>query len=113
MEMTIEWLGIAVLVSFVCSLVSSVVLVLFGGYGGYLLLKKEVQGLKFEVEKQDEKLIREVKQRAAFRGVEKGRVDKEVDAILNAAKTNPDQTFSSPGTLEQKRSDILKRARGV
>ena len=113
MEMTVYWMATAVLTGFLCSLVASIVLILFGGYGGFLLIKKDVQGLRYEVEKQEERLVREVKQRAAYKGVQaKGSLD-EVDRILAAAESAKENDKLSPSDLEARRAKILAKARGV
>ena len=112
MELTLYWVFLAVITGFVCSLVSSIVLIMFGGYGGFLLQKKEVQGLRYEIEKQEERLVREIKQRAGQKGADaKGKLD-EVGRILAAAESNKENGQSPSPDLEAQRAKILKKARG-
>lgn len=113
MEMGINWFGTAILAGFLCSLVASVTLMLFGGYGGFLLLKRDVQGLRYDLEIQEEKLTREVKQRAGFKGVLAKKNLSEVDRILEAIESNKENGANSSPTLEGRRAAILKKAGGV
>ncbi len=112
MELTIYWLLLAIITGFLCSLVSSIVLIMFGGYGGFLLQKKEVLNLRYDIEKQEERLVREIKQRAGAKGALGKSTTDEVDRILAAAESAKESDKLSAPDVEARRTAILKKARG-
>ena len=57
---------VAILLGGVVAITVSVVLLLVGGYGGYLRTVKAINALNDEVERVEEKITREVKTRAAL-----------------------------------------------
>lgn len=62
--MDINWLLTAMATGAAVSFVCSAVLILFGGYGGYLKLRSTVEAVEDDVERLDHKITREVKARA-------------------------------------------------
>lgn len=113
MELSVSWFMTAILAGFLCSLVASVTLMFFGGYGGFLLQKREVQRLRNDLEIQEEKLTREVKQRAGFKGVAAKRNLGEVDRILEHIESNSADSVTPAQDHQRERAAILKRARGA
>jgi len=64
--MEVSWYFTAIITGALVSLVSSAVLLLLGGYGGYRVTIKGITALNDEVERLDEKITSEVKKRAAL-----------------------------------------------
>lgn len=106
-------LGIALLtigVAFLSSLVTSAVLILFGGYGGMILLRKSLLQAQDDILRIDDKLTREVKTRAGLKSAEKGQEKNfkaEAEKILQQAGQNQTPTVDARGA---DRTAILKQA---
>lgn len=103
--------GIAILVGFAVSVVSSAGVMLLGGYGGYLRLTGAVKRLQDEDQRIETRLEREVKTRAGLKGLEAQRgADRDLfeqfqnvvpnritrAGILRAARKESDHAVQSP-----------------
>lgn len=84
------------------SLVSAAVLILLGGYGGYMRLTRAVNIAYDEMERIEGRLEREVKARAALTPPKK---DPLVESLISGATPHQSET---PGS---RRAAILKRSR--
>ena len=101
-----ETLLISAAAGLLCGTVASAVLILFGGYGGHLLVKRDLEELRNGLEHTDERITREVKARAALTPSKKvDQADKDVAALLVAGNENKPPTAVD-------RQNILKTRRG-
>ena len=101
-----ETMLISALAGLLCGTVASAVLILFGGYGGHLLVQRDLRELRNNVELVDQRLTREVKTRAALTPSKKPeQVDKDVAALVVAGKET-----GGPNSVD--RQAILKTRRG-
>ena len=101
-----EMLLISILSGLLCGTVASAVLILFGGYGGHLLVQRDLRELRATDELLNERLTREVKARAALTPSKKPeQVDKDLATLVVAGKV-------PPGANPLDRQKILKERRG-
>ncbi len=101
--MDVQCLLVAVAVGACVALVASAVILLVGGFGGYLRQTRAVNSLFDEVERVEGRLEREVKSRASLT-----KRDPLVDHLANQARLN----LSGSQNVRDRRSDILRRSRG-
>ena len=101
-----ETILISILAGLLCGTVSSAVLILFGGYGGHLLVQRDLRALRQTDELLDQRLTREVKARAALTPPKKlDQIDKDVAALLDSGGKDNSVTPID-------RQKILKERRG-
>ena len=101
-----ESIIISILAGLFSGTVASAVLILFGGYGGHLLVQRDLKHLRQGQELLDERITREVKTRAALTPPKKiDQVDKDIAALLDPGKKGKEVSPID-------RQKILKERRG-
>ena len=101
-----EMILISIVAGLLCGTVASAVLILFGGYGGHLLVQRDLKHLRQGQELLDERITREVKTRAALTPPKKNdQTAEDINTLLASSKKG-----NEVGSVD--RQKILKERRG-
>lgn len=107
--MTSATFFITLAVALVSSVVTSAVLLLLGGYGGWLKSQQSIKRLEDDVDRVEGKITTEIKKRASL----KGKKTDEYDGLIEELAKNGSQVLASAQDPASRRRAIKQKVRNA